>query len=311
MIMSSSEVADTGRPDVAGGARRFVAAVGRTIAGSPKLLAGLIIIAALVLFALSAPLIVGAIGQGADPIEIAAYRKWLRPSAAHPFGTDQFGRDVLAMVVKGTAVSLQIGGIAGVISTAVGVVVAFIAGYKGGWVDSVLSTFTGILLVIPTFPLLIALSAYTREVTLFQVGLMLSIFAWPFAAKTIRSQVLSLRSRPYVELAKVSKARDLEIIIKELLPNLLPYIGVGFANAALGAIFGLIGLEVIGLGPSGVIDLGHLIFNAINTGALTLGAWPMFVVPIALLTLLFAALNLINIGLEEVYNPRLRSVTGA
>src|SRR5690606_22681943 len=134
---------------------------------------------------------------------------------------------------------------------------------------------------------------------------------WPFAAKTIRSQVLSLRSRPYVELAKVSKARDLEIIVKELLPNLLPYIGVGFANAALGAIFGLIGLEVIGLGPSGVIDLGHLIFNAINTGALTLGAWPMFVVPIALLTLLFAALNLINIGLEEVYNPRLRSVTGA
>ncbi len=108
----------------------------------------------------------------------------------------------------------------------------------------------------------------------------------------------------------MTKSGDLEIIFKELLPNLMPYIGVGFANSALGAIFGLIGLEVIGLGPSGVIDLGHIIFNSINTGALTLGAWPMFVVPIALLTLLFAALNLINIGLEEVYNPRLRSVAG-
>lgn len=290
---------------------KMLRAIGRVIGGSPKLLAGLIIIVLLVLLALSSPLIVAVIGGGDDPIAIAAYEKWLKPSGAHLFGTDQFGRDVLAMVVQATGVSLQIGGIAGVISTVVGVIVAFIAGYKGGWVDSVLSTFTGILLVIPTFPLLIALSAYTREVTLFQVGLMLSIFAWPFAAKTIRAQVLSLRSRPYVELAKVNKSSDLEIIFKELLPNLLPYIGVGFANSALGAIFGLIALEVIGLGPSGVIDLGHIIFNSINTGALTLGAWPMFVAPIALLTLLFAALNLINIGLEEVYNPRLRSVTGA
>jgi peptide/nickel transport system permease protein len=225
-------------------------------------------------------------------------------------GTDQFGRDVLAMVVSAMSVSLQIGAIAGVISTVVGVIVAFVAGYKGGWVDGVLSTFTGILLVIPTFPLLIALSAYAKNVSLFQVGVMISIFSWPFAAKTIRSQVLSLRSRPYVDLARVSKARDLEIIATELLPNLLPFIGVGFASSALGAIFGLVGLEVIGLGPGGVIDLGQIIFNAINTGALTLGAWPMFVVPIVLLTLLFAALNMINIGLEEVYNPRLRGVAG-
>jgi peptide/nickel transport system permease protein len=289
---------------------KILLAIGRTIAGSPKLLAGLIIIVLLVIFALLAPVITASVGGGADPIAIAAFKKWLRPSGAHLFGTDQFGRDVFVMVAQATGVSLQIGAIAGLISTVVGVIVAFIAGYKGGWIDSVLSTFTGILLVIPTFPLLIALSAYTREVTLFQVGLMLSIFAWPFAAKTIRSQVLSLRSRPYVELAKVSKSGDLEIIFKELLPNLMPYIGVGFANSALGAIFGLIGLEVIGLGPSGVIDLGHIIFNSINTGALTLGAWPMFLAPIALLTLLFAALNLINIGLEEVYNPRLRSVAG-
>jgi peptide/nickel transport system permease protein len=213
-------------------------------------------------------------------------------------------------VVSALAVSLQIGAIAGIISTVVGVIVAFVAGYKGGWIDGVLSTFTGILLVIPTFPLLIALSAYAKNVTLFQVGVMISIFAWPFAAKTIRSQVLSLRSRPYVDLARVSKARDIEIIVTELLPNLLPFIGVGFASSALGAIFGLVGLEVIGLGPGGVIDLGQIIFNAINTGALTLGAWPMFVIPIVLLTLLFAALNMINIGLEEVYNPRLRGVAG-
>jgi peptide/nickel transport system permease protein len=289
---------------------RVLASPVKAVRRSRKLSGGLLILLFLVLLALSSPLITAWIGQGEDPVQIATYEKWLVPSAAHPLGTDQLGRDVLAMTVGAMGVSLQIGAIAGLISTVLGVVVAFVAGYKGGWVDSVLSTFTGILLVIPTFPLLIALSAYARDVTLLQVGLMLSIFSWPFAAKTIRSQVLSLRTRPYVELAQVTKARDPEIIVTELLPNLAPFIGVGFANAALGAIFGLIGLEVIGLGPGGVIDLGHIIYSAINTGALTLGAWPMFVVPIVLLTLLFAALNMINIGLEEVYNPRLRGVAG-
>lgn len=289
---------------------RVLAAPVRTVRTSPKLAGGLIILGVLVLLALLSPVISAVIGGGSDPVAVAAYQKWQVPSAAHPLGTDQLGRDVLAMTFGAMSVSLRIGAVAGVVSTVAGVVVAFVAGYKGGWIDAVLSTFTGILLVIPTFPLLIAFSAYAREVTLFQVGLMLSIFSWPFAAKIIRSQVLSLRTRPYVELAKVSKARDMEIIVTELLPNLAPFIGVGFASSALGAIFGLVGLEVIGLGPGGVIDLGHIIFSAITTGALTLGAWPMFVIPIGLLTLLFASLNMINIGLEEVYNPRLRGVTG-
>lgn len=290
---------------------RLLHAVLRTIRNSRRLATGLAILAAMILVALFSPLIIKLIGGGTNPIEVAAYEKWLVPSADHLLGTDQFGRDVFAMVISALSVSLQIGAIAGVISTVVGVIVAFVSGYKGGWIDGVLSTFTGVLLVIPTFPLLVALSAYAKNVTLFQVGVMISIFAWPFAAKTIRSQVLSLRSRPYVDLARVTKARDMEIIVTELLPNLLPFIGVGFASSALGAIFGLVGLEVIGLGPGGVIDLGHIIFNAINTGALTLGAWPMFVVPIVLLTALFAALNMVNIGLEEVYNPRLRGVAGA
>lgn len=278
---------------------------------SPKLTAGLALVVLLLAIGLFAPLVSKVIGGGQDPVAITAFPRWLKPSGSHPLGTDQYGRDILVMVCRGMLVSLQIGGIAGLVSTVIGVVVAFVAGYKGGFVDTLLSFFTSILLVVPTFPLLITLSAYAKEVTLFQVGLMLSIFSWPFAAKTIRSQVLTLRSRAYVDLAKTSKSGDLEIIVKELLPNMTPYIMVGFATSALGSIFGLIGLEVIGLGPAGVIDLGHLIFVAISTGALTLGAWPLFVIPIVLLTLLFAGLNLINIGLEEVYNPRLQSISGA
>ena len=290
---------------------RVLRGIGKALTTNWKLTSGLILLFALIAVALLSPVISALVGNGQDPVAVAAYQKWLVPSPAHWLGTDQFGRDLFAMVIGALRVSLEVGAIAGIISTVAGVIMAFVAGYKGGWIDDTLSTVTDMVLVVPSFPLLIALSAYTKNVGIVEVGLMLAVFSWPFAARTIRSQVLSLRSRPYVELAKVTKYRDIEVIIYELLPNMLPYIGVGFASSALGAIFALVGLEVIGLGPGETIDLGKIIFSSIGTGAMTLGAWPMFVAPIFLLTVLFAALNLINIGLEEVYNPRLRGVAGA
>ncbi len=290
---------------------RVLRGIGKALTTNWKLTSGLILLFALIAVALLSPVISALVGNGQDPVAVAAYQKWLVPSPAHWLGTDQFGRDLFAMVIGALRVSLEVGAIAGIISTVAGVIMAFVAGYKGGWIDDTLSTVTDMVLVVPSFPLLIALSAYTKNVGIVEVGLMLAVFSWPFAARTIRSQVLSLRSRPYVELAKVTKYRDIEVIVYELLPNMLPYIGVGFASSALGAIFALVGLEVIGLGPGETIDLGKIIFSSIGTGAMTLGAWPMFVAPIFLLTVLFAALNLINIGLEEVYNPRLRGVAGA
>jgi peptide/nickel transport system permease protein len=175
----------------------------------------------------------------------------------------------------------------------------------------VLRTTTDMFLVVPTFPLLLTLSAYVRSVSLLTVALMLSAFSWPFAARPIRSYVLSLRSRPYVELARVTNLNDFQIIFQELVPNLLPYLGVGLANAGLGAIFALVGLEVIGLGPANIIDLGILIQYAINWGAMSLGAWPIFVAPVVFLSFVFISVNLMNIGLEEIYNPRLRGTAGA
>ncbi|UVY84015.1 ABC transporter permease [Brachybacterium sp. NBEC-018] len=286
--------------------RRLLRGVLGLLRTNRKFLIGSCLLVTLVAVALLSPVISRAIGGGTDPTALAAFERWQMPGGRNLLGTDRYGRDVLAMVVSGTRVSLQIGAVAGIVSTVVGVIVGFVAGYKGGVIDTVLSACTSMLLVVPTLPLLIAMSAYAKEVTLFQVSLMLAIFAWPFSARTIRSQVLTLRTRPYVELARVSRMGDMEIIVKELLPNLLPFIGVGFASSALGAVFGLLGLQVIGLGPSGVIDLGFLIFTAIDTGALTLGAWPLFVVPIVILIGLFAGLNMINFGLEEMYNPRLK-----
>jgi peptide/nickel transport system permease protein len=293
--------------------RRFLQALHGLWKSSHKVQAGVIIIAFFILVALLNVPITALIGHGRDPldIDVAVSAAWQTPNAQHWLGTDRVGRDILAMTVIGLTSSLEVGVIAGLISTVIGTIVAFVAGYKGGNIDNFLSSFTDMFLVVPSFPLLITLSAYTANVNLFTIALILAIFSWPFAARTIRSQVLSLRSRPYVELAKVTKFNDMEIIFTELMPNLLPFIGVGFANAALGSVFALVGLEVIGLGPSGTLDLGLMLNWSQQWGALTLGAWPLFVAPVVVLGLLFLSVNMINIGLEEVYNPRLRKTAGA
>lgn len=285
-----------------------LAALWRT---SGKLQLGASILIFFFVIAMIHPWIVDAIGQGKDPLTIGTYQAWLMPSARHPLGTERYGRDLMAMTVTGLWASLQVGVMAGFLATIVGILVGFVAGFKGGWVDSFLATTTDMFLVVPALPLLITLSAYVRNVSLWQVSLMLAAFSWPFAARTIRAQVLSLRSRPYVDLARANKMTDMEIIWQELVPNMLPYIGVGLANASLGAIFALAAIEVIGLGPSGAIDLGLMIGWAVGWGALSLGAWPIFVAPVTVLSLIFLAVNLINVGLEETYNPRLRRVAGA
>jgi peptide/nickel transport system permease protein len=246
---------------------------------------------------------------GGDPLDFNPDH-WQKPGSLHPLGTDSYGRDVLALVLTGLVTSLKIGVIAGVISTLIAVVIAFVAAYKGGLFDAVLATFTDFFLVIPTLPLLIAWSAFDKNVNLFQIAVILAVFSWPGAARHIRSQVLSLRSRPYIDLAKVTRLNDLEIIFEELVPNMLPFIALGMAYAVVGAMTALVGLEIIGLGPSGVTDLG-LVLNLSQAGALTIGAWGIFVAPIFILVLIFFGLTLINIGLEEVYNPRLRKVAGA
>ena len=283
----------------------------RWMSARGKLTVGLILLALLVLIALFSGQIISAVGHGGNPLAVGYAERWLPHGGQYVLGTDEYGRDIVALCVKGLTASLVVGAISGLISTAIGVVVAFWAGYKGGWIDGFLNTVTDMFLVIPTLPLLLAFAAFAHHIGIVELSILLSVFAWAFAARTIRSQVLSLRSRSYVDLAKVTMSGDTAIIVQELTPNLLPFIGVGFANAVLGAIFGLVGLEVIGLGPSGVIDLGFLINEAVGGGALTLGIWPMFIIPIVLLTVLFFGLNLINIGLDEFYNPRLRRYSGA
>lgn len=241
-----------------------------------------------------------------DPREAGAFGILEDPSREHWLGTDPYGRDWLAMNLIGLPSSLAVAGIAGVISTFLGALVGFYSGFTGGRTDAILRTLTDMLLVIPTLPLILILGSFARGLSVVELALVLSVFSWPFAARVIRSQVLSLRERPYVELSRMSDLKNREIIVQDILPNMLPYLGIGLATSSVGAAFALVGLTIIGLAPSGVLDLGTLLSLALEWGALSLGRWPLFFAPMTLLIMLFLGAAFISQGLEEFYNPRLQ-----
>jgi peptide/nickel transport system permease protein len=247
--------------------------------------------------------------KGHSPTEFGLFPKLLPPSFEHPLGTDHFGRDILSLQLIGLKYSLIIGLLAGGIATLIAVVIATASGYLGGKVDRVLNAMTNSVLVIPTLPILLAIAAYVR-MDLFMMSFTLAAFSWPWPTRVIRAQILSLKERPYVDLAKVSGLNSFEIMFFEILPNLMPFIGVGFANAIIGAMIAETGLRLIGLGPGDIPSLGLLLFWSMGFGAIAQGYYQMVLAPAALLILIFISLNLINVGLEEMFNPRLKKVTG-
>ena len=200
--------------------------------------------------------------------------------------------------------------IAGIVGILISVFIGTLAAYKGGLIDHALSSMTDTLMVIPTWPIIILLIAYLKRLDIFALSFIIAILGWPWVARSIRSQVLSVKERSYVELAKLSGEGDLSIIFKEIAPNVLPYIGVGFAEAILSAMMIETGFRMlIGVGPVNLVTLGYLVKLAIAQGFLTTRLYAI-IPPILFLVLIFVSLNLINIGLDDAYNPRLKKITG-
>jgi peptide/nickel transport system permease protein len=274
---------------------------------SGKFKLGVIITFLLIFVALiHQPLVNWRIGDQ-DPMAVGLYPIFVEPDSAHPLGTDRFGRDVLSLVLIALPISLLVAFVAGAISTLIGVIIGFSSGFIGGKVDSVLRTIMDIFIVIPTLPLIIVLAANTRNLNSFKLSLVLAAFSWPFAGRVIRTQVMSLRERPYIELSRMTNLTNREIIIGDVLPNMAPFVAIGFAQASVGSAFALVGLTVLGLGPSSQMDLGRMISEALGFGVISLGREEIFLVPVLLLILLFLGLALISQGMEEFFNPRLRS----
>lgn len=241
---------------------------------------------------------------------IGQFPKNLLPSQEHFLGTDIWGRDIMDMLIVGVQNSLAVGILAGIIGTFIGVMLGILAGYKGGLVDHVIRTVTDGFLVIPTWPLLILLSAYLRGLTIPQLAFVLSAFSWPWSTRMMRAQSMSWKERGFINLARISGLGGIEIAFREIFPNMLPYIGVVFGNSVSGAMAAETGLEVLGIGPANVATLGRILQHSFYFGALARRMYWWFLPPVLILILIFMSLQLINMGLDEIYNPRLKKITG-
>jgi peptide/nickel transport system permease protein len=276
---------------------------------SGKFKVGTIVLVLLIVVALAAPLLWRPFIGDKNPGLGGSFRAWDPPSPQHPLGIDGHGRDLVADYLLGLRSSLQIGFLSGVMAMAVGVVVGFFTGYRGGWLDHILLTFTNMLLVIPSYPILVTLAMVTRSMNIVTMSLILALFSWPFAARTIRAQVIGMKGLGYVELAKVSGQGDLAIIFAEILPNLMPYLLISLAFSVVGAMVAEVGLEVIGLGPSKIVTLGLMINYANAWSVISRRRYEILLIPVGLLIVIFAAITLINRGMEEYLNPRLQRRT--
>jgi peptide/nickel transport system permease protein len=230
------------------------------------------------------------------------------PSWELPFGSDKQGRNLYAVMVEGTPLTLRIGLLAGVIGVAIGATLAFVSGYYGGLLDSVIRIIVDVGLTIPGLLVLIIIAMRVRGgLTVDQMALVVGLLAWLYPARTIRSQVLSIKQRGYVQIARLSGMSSPEIIVKELLPNLLPYLGASLVGSVSAAILASIGLEVLGLGPFEAPTLGMTIYWVIYNAAIINGWWWWWVPPILVIAVLFIGLFLVAVGLDEMANPRVRN----
>jgi peptide/nickel transport system permease protein len=276
---------------------------------SPTLIVGVALLSLIIFLAIFAPIIDQYRLEGHKATDLGYFEKFLPPSLKHPLGTDHFGRDVLGLHLTGLKFSLIVGALAGGVATLISVCIAVIAGYRGGIIDSILNGVTNSVLVIPSLPILIVVAYYTR-LDLVGMCLTLAAFSWPWSTRVIRAQVLTLKERTFVDLARVSGQNGFEIMFAEILPNLIPYIIVGLGFSVIGAIFAETGLRIIGLGPPTVVSLGLLLQQALQYGLLTQKRYAEVMSMILLLMSIFISLNLINKGMDEAFNPRLKKVTG-
>ena len=224
------------------------------------------------------------------------------------FGTTLLGQDVYAQFVNGLRLAFVVGAIGGGIAALVGMVVGFTAGYRGGVVDEILNMLTNVVLVIPTFALLLVIAAYLKVRGVMTESIFIGLTSWPWAARALRAQTFSLTSRDFVGLARLSGSRSWRIIFTEIAPNMSSYLFMMFILLFGGAILIAATLDFIGLGPSNTISLGMMMQLSVQNAALQLHLWWWFLPPGLAMMAIVGSLYVMNVGLDEVFNPRLRSM---
>ncbi len=277
--------------------------VGRDLRNNPLLVAGTVIMLLIVLFGVLGPPVLGP-----KNAEVGAFKPRLAPTSTHLLGTDGQGRDMLAAMALATPQTLRIGLIAGAVGIALGVILGLLSGYFGGTLDTVIRVFTDVWITIPGMAIMIVVATLTRNVSVELMALLVALLAWRFPARAIRAQTLSLRERAYVQIARLNGGGGLELVVKEILPNLLPYIAASFVSAVSQSILTAIGLETLGLGPQETLTLGMIIYWGQFYGAILRGLWWWWAPPIVLIVLIFVGLLFLSAGMDQFVNTRLRRV---
>lgn len=254
---------------------------------------------------------------------ISAFPKWFTPddptayayspgaaiSWAHPLGTTAFGQDVFSQLMAGTRESVMIALAVGFLCTVLSVAIGITAAYLGGVVDDVLSLLTDVILVIPTFPLIIVIAAYVRNASFWTMVFVLVFTGWSYGARQLRVQALSLRNRDYLLAAKARGESPWYVIGVELIPPMTSLIVANFLGAALYAIIAASGLQFVGLGNINTQSWGTMLYWAQNNAALTAGLPLWALAPGIMIAVLGSALALLNYAFDEVSNPALRPVS--
>ena len=227
-----------------------------------------------------------------------------------PLGTDNFGRDVLTELIRATGVSLQIGLVAGAIATLIGLVLGLVSGYIGGFVDDIIMFITNLFTVIPSFVLLILISfSISQEQRgAFTIAVVIGFTSWVWTARAVRSQVISLRNRDHVNLSKLSGHSITHIIVRDILPYIASYVIMALILQISSGILAEAGLSILGLGPktTEVPTLGLMMNWAMIYQAHILGKWWAYFPVILTIALIAFSMNLMNTGLDQVFNPALR-----
>lgn len=221
------------------------------------------------------------------------------PSAEHLFGTDALGRDLLTLLILATPTTLSIGVITAVIATSIGTFLGLVTGYFRGPLETGIRTLIDIMIAIPALLILVSIASFLPSSNTL-IAVILAIFAWPFTARPVRAQVLSLRERAFVKLSKLSKRSDFEIIFFDMLPNITPYIAAGFVSTVSNAILAAVGLQLLGIGPIDEPSIGLVLQEAFFASAVFRELWWWWVPPMIMLSMIFIGLFLISLSLDRI-----------
>jgi peptide/nickel transport system permease protein len=283
---------------------REARSVGSVLLGNRKFLIGAGIFLVLLVIA-----VVGSRLVGPLPLRSGAFAA--KQGAGHAglliLGSTSLGQSILAQLFQAVPNSMLVGLLAATIGTSIGALLGLLSGYFGGKVDAALRVLIDVFLSVPSLLFLILIASLLRGVGVPVLAVMIGMFAWAWPARAVRSQVLSLKERPFVQVGLLSGLSGLEIVWGELMPHLLPWLGANFVNAFVAAILAESGLSILGLGPQQDMTLGMMIYWSLNYGALLQNMWWWWATPVIGLIVLFLALYMVHVGLDEVSNPRLRA----